>query len=174
MMIETKTKTCFNGPLSNKLTDDELYDYFLKNIYYEDLKIYGTSIKIFTTPVEDNRMQGYFHLTTKTQKQFGIKIRMKEPRAYFINYIPIMINNFEKCKNCNNNNCNKIKVWTAPFKNTKRTKLLYTDDNYNSYIIILERKKNEMYIVTSYLIDELHYLDKILKEYDRYKKTPNR
>ena len=119
-------------------------------------------------------MQGYFHLTTKTQKQFGIKIRMKEPRAYFINYIPIMINNFEKCKNCNNNNCNKINVWTAPFKNTKRTKLLYTDDNYNSYIIILERKKNEMYIVTSYLIDEPHYLDKILKEYDRYKKTPNR
>lgn len=80
-MIETKIKTCFNGPLSNKLTDDELYDYFLKNIYYEDLKIYGTSIKIFTTPVEDNRMQGYFHLTTKTQKQFGIKIRMERTKS---------------------------------------------------------------------------------------------
>lgn len=170
-MIETQFKTCFEGPLSTKITDDELYDYFLKNIYFADLKIYGTKIKFFTTPIEDNRMQGYFHLTTKTQNKFGIKIRMKETRAFFINYVPIMINNFERCKNCNNKECSKIKIWTAPFKNTKRTKLLYSDEHY-SYIIILERKNNEFYIVTSYLIDEAHYLEKVLKEYDKYKKVP--
>jgi hypothetical protein len=44
-------------------------------------------IKVFTTPFEDNRMQVFFHLTTKTHKNFGIKIRMKEPQAYFINYV---------------------------------------------------------------------------------------
>ena len=115
-------------------------------------------------------MQGFFHLTTKTQNKFGIKIRMKESRAYFINYVPIMINNFEKCKISENSECNKIKIWTAPYKNIKRTKLLYTDEYY-SYIIILERKKDEIYIVTSYLIDEPHYLEKVMKEYNKYKKT---
>lgn len=169
-MISTKNKCGLNEPLSEFTTDDELYDYFIKNIYYGNLKINGMNIKVFTTPFEDNRMQGFFHLTTKTQKKLGMKIRMKEPRAYFINYIAPMINNFLKCPNCEDLECSKIKIWTAPYKNTKRTKLLYCNDLY-SYIIILERHKNDMYIISSYLIDEPGYLQKILKEYNKYKKV---
>ena len=169
-MTMTKNKCGLNGPLSETTTDDKLSDYFIKNIYYGDLKINGMKIKVFTTPFEDNRMQGFFHLTTKTQKKFGISIRMKEPRAYFINYVATMINNYLKCPTCEIENCKKIKIWTAPFKNTKRTKLLYSDDLY-SYIIILERKKNEMYIISSYLIDEPGYLENVLKEYNKYKKA---
>lgn len=169
-MTTTKNKCGFNGPLSGNTTDDELYNYFIKNIYFGDLQINGMKIKVFTTPFEDNRMQGFFHLTTKTQKKFGIKIRMKEPRAYFINYIVPMIKNYSKCHNCEDDKCNKIKIWTTPYKGTKRTKLLYSDDLY-SYIIILEKKKNDMYIISSYLIDEPGYLQKILKEYNKYKKV---
>ncbi len=169
-MIAAKMTKCVYSPLSKKITDDELYDYFIKNIYYGNLKINGMNIKVFTTPFEDNKMQGYFHLTTKTKKQFGIKIRMKEPRAYFINYIVPMITNYLMCDNCDNIKCNKIKIWTVPYKNTKRTKLLYSDDKY-SYIIILEKIKNEMYIISSYLIDEPGYLEKVLKEYSEYKKV---
>lgn len=169
-MISTEIKTCFYGPLPETTTYDELYDYYLQNIYFADLRMYETIIKTFETPIEDNKMQGFFHLTTKTQKQFGIKIRMREYRAYFINYVPTMINKFEECKDCENMMCSKIKIWTAPFKNTKRTKLLYTDEHY-SYIIVLERKGNELYIVTSYLIDEPHYLENVLNEYEKYKKN---
>ena len=169
-MIATIITNCINGPLPKTTTDDELYNYFIQYIYNGNLKINGMNIKVFTTPFEDNKMQGYFHLTTKTQKQFGIKIRMKEERAYFINYIVPMINNYKNCNTCKNEDCNKIKIWTAPYKNTTRTKLLYSDEIY-SYIIILERNKNNMYIISSYLIDEPRYLKKILKEYDKYKKT---
>ena len=170
-MTSIKNKCNLDGPLPNTTTDEKLYDYFIKNIYYGDLKINGMKIKVFTTPFEDNKMQGFFHLTTKTQKKLGIKIRMKEARAYFINYIVPMINNYLKCSSCDDLNCNKIKIWTAPFKNTKRTKLLYSDEKY-SYIIILEQNKNDMYIVSSYLIDEPGYLEKVLKEYEKYKKVP--
>lgn len=169
-MITLKKTKCIEGPLSNKISDDELYHYFIKNIYQADLKINGTKVKVFTTPVEDNKIQGYFHLTTKTQKQFNVKIRMKEPRAYFINHIVPMINNFLSCNECDNEKCGKIKIWTAPYKKTKRTKLLYIEDNY-SYIIILEKNKNDMYIISSYLIDEPGYLDNVLKEYNKYKKV---
>ena len=134
------------------------------------VKINGMNIKVFTTPFEDNRMQGFFHLTTKTQKNLGIKIRMKEPRAYFINYIVPMINNYLKCSTCEDYGCKKIKIWTTPYKNTKRTKLLFSDELY-SYIIILEKIKNDMYIVSSYLIDEPGYLNKVLAEYEKYKKV---
>lgn len=169
-MTLIKNKCELNGPLPETTTNDELYDYFIKNIYYGDLKINGMKIKVFTTPFEDNRMQGFFHLTTKTQKTLGMKIRMKEPRAYFINYIAPMIRNYMNCSACDILGCDKIKIWTAPYKNTKRTKLLYSDNAY-SYIIILERKNNDMYIISSYLIDEPGYLQKVLKEYDKYKKV---
>ena len=168
-MISTKNMCGLNGPLPETMTDDELYDFFIKNIYNGDLKINGMNIKVFTTPFEDNRMQGFFHLTTKTQKKFGIKIRMKEPRAYYINYVAPMIKNYLKCPSCKDSNCSKIKIWTAPYKNTKRTKLLYSDD-LCSYIIVLEKKKNDMYIISSYLIDEPGYLKNVQKEYNKYKK----
>lgn len=160
---------CFKGPLSSTTSEDELYKFFLDEIYNGDLKIEGSNIKVFTSPVVDNKMQGFFHLTTKTQKQFGISIRMKEPRAYFINYIPIMIKNYKNCKTCNEKECNKIKIWTAPHKGVKRIKLLYYDC-CNSYLIVLERNKNSLYIITSFLIDEPHYLEKVLAEYEINKK----
>lgn len=169
-MTLTKNKCGLNIPLPNTMTDDELYSYFVKNIYHGNLKINGMNVKVFTTPFEDNRMQGFFHLTTKTKKNFGIKIRMREQRAYFINYIVPMINNYSKCKTCDDNNCSKIKIWTAPYKNTKRTKILYSN-HYHSYIIILEQKKNDMFIISSYLIDEPGYLNKVLKEYYKYQKN---
>ena len=165
-----KNKCGLNGPLPESTTDDELYNYFIKNIYDGNLKIDGKNIKVFTTPIEDNRMQGYFHLTTKTQKQFGIKMRMKEFRAYFINYVVPMINNYANCSNCDDLKCSKIKKWTVQHKDKKRTKLLYSDDLY-SYIIILENSKNDMFLVTSYLIDEPGYLKKVLKEYEENKKN---
>lgn len=169
-MTLTKNKCGLDGPLSMNTTDDELYDYFIRNIFYGNLKINGMNVKVFTTPFEDNRMQGFFHLTTKTQKNFGIKIRLKEPRAYFINYVAPMINNYLNCSTCDNKECSKIKVWTAPFKNKKRTKLLYSNEHY-SYIIILEKNKDDMYIVSSYLIDEPGYLANVLNEYNKYKKV---
>lgn len=43
-------------------------------------------------------------------------MRFKEDRAYFINYIPIMINNYRKCATCENNKCYKIKIWSVPYK----------------------------------------------------------
>lgn len=168
MNISTMTK-CFNGPLPETTTEEELYNYFINNIHFGDLKLNGTKIKVFTTPVEDGKIQGYFHVTSKTQKNIGMKIRLKEKRAYFINYIAPMINNYLKCKSCNNEECSKIKIWNAPHNNTYRTKLLYSDNQY-SYLIVLEKKKNILYLITSYLIDEPGYLKKILKEYNTYKK----
>lgn len=69
---------------------------------------------------------------------------MKEPRAYFINYVAPMIKNYLNCSTC---------------------------DDLHSYIIILEKNKNDMYIISSYLIDEPGYLQNVLKEYNKYKKV---
>ena len=85
-----------------------------------------------------------------------------------------MINNVSNCNNCGNDKCSKIKIWTAPYNNrVNRTKLLYTNPNYN-YLIILEndqKDKNQLNVVTSYLGNEPWFLSKTLKEYDKYKRS---
>ena len=48
--MKLNNKCGINGPLPETTTDDELYNYFIKNIYYGNLKIEGMNIKVFTTP----------------------------------------------------------------------------------------------------------------------------
>ena len=56
-MIFITKKYGLNGPLPKPTTDNELYDYFIKYICYGNLKINGIDIKVFTSPLEDNKMQ---------------------------------------------------------------------------------------------------------------------
>ena len=86
---------------------------------------------------------------------FGSIENNKAPTSNIkVNYVDPMIKNYLNCPTCDDLECSKIKIWTAPYK---RTKLLFSDNLY-SYIIILERNKNDMYIIISYLIDEHGYL----------------
>lgn len=103
----------------------------------------------------DNNFNEVKGIVENLKNSFGSKdkyILTKEGKDKILNYID------------NVNDTNK------DYKNTKRTKLLYSDKNY-SYIIILQKNKNDMYIISSYLIDEPGYLNKIIKEYEKYKKT---
>ena len=171
-MTLIKTKECFDEPLDNTLSMDELYKYFTSNIQNQELKIENFKITFLKgLNIETMRAEAFYHITTKKDNR---GIRIEEERRFYINHIVPMIDNVNNCQSCDNNACSKIKIWTAPFNNrTNRTKLLYIGDNYN-YLIILENDKkikNQLNIVTSYLGNEPWFLDKILKEYNKYKKT---
>lgn len=166
--LKVNNEKCIISPFSKTISDDELYDFFVNNIWYGNLYFDGYLIRIFESPVVDGKVQGYFHLTTRVEKRFNMKLRLNEDRRYYINHVKFMIENYKKCENCIVDDCLKIKHWTIQYKDRKRIKLLYCTESY-SYLIVLEKKKNEIYIVTSFLIDDKHYLSKILKEYEKCK-----
>ena len=172
--MTSKTKECFEPPLNNNLTMDELYKYFSKEVQTQELYLFGNAVKFFSgLHITSTSMypECFYHITTKKDKKTGLRI--EEKRRFYINHIVPMIKHIEDCKNCDNDNCSKIKMWSKPHNNRiTRTKLLYIGDTYN-YMIILEndhKNKNQLNVVTSYLGNEEWFLKTTLAEYNKYKK----
>lgn len=174
-MISTEIKKCFKGPLDNTLSLEELYKYFKSEVQsnVEMLKIGNNIVKFYSgLYVSSTEMysEAFHHVTTKRNNR---GIREPEERRFYINHIVPMIEHLSECKNCNNKDCFKIKLWTAPYNNKiKRTKILYICEDYN-YLIILENdkiRKNQLNIVTSYLAMEEGSKKSLLEEYEKYKK----
>ena len=167
------TRKCFEPPLNN-FTMDELFIYFQTEVRNQKMCLYGNTVKFLEgLHVTSTEMypECFHHVTTKKDKKTGI--RNPEERRFYINHIVPMLKHVEECKNCDNEECSKIKMWIKPHNNrVKRTKLLYIADNY-SYMVILEpdhKIKNQFNIVTSYLGNESWFLKQTLEEYEKYKK----
>lgn len=119
--------------------------------------------------IEDGKIQGFFHAISEEKKINGFKMRFyKDCRLELCNHIKPLIENYDKCNECSNN-CN-IKVWTAPYENTYRTKFFFEPLDY---IVIIEDRKIDYILVTAYVVDRKDRKDDILKEYKKYSKTEN-
>lgn len=145
---------------------DRAYQVFKKEIIDEKLIFKGKEVKTREFPIIDNKVQSFFHIISEESKK-GIKIRLyKTERVRFIPYISKMIENYNECQRCNDN-CSKIKVWSAPYKGKiLRTKLFLEDENY---IIILEERKKYYLLISAYVVDRPDRKADLLKEYNKYK-----
>lgn len=170
--------SCLPNPLV-KYTEEQLYNYYVKNMASKDIRYCGNQIHFFDTPVIDGHEQGFHHISTKTDKK--LKMRFLEERAYYINWVIPIIENASLCSNCDNMDCSKIYVWDGIKKGIKRKKFLVEEKNV-AYLIILEQKRekrNRWYIITAFLINkqnknDIHYLSDILEEYHNFAQKKDR
>lgn len=153
--------------------DEILKDYhnraylvFKDDLIKQEIKFNGIPVKIREIPIEDNKVQGFFHVISEQDKRSKIRL-YKEERVKYIPFISKMIMEFEKCKHCTED-CPKIKIWTAPYlgKNSiLRTKIFF--EKYD-YIVILEKRNNYYQLVTAYVVDRKDRREDLLKEYTKY------
>lgn len=142
------------------------YNIYKKEIVDSILNFKGKKVITREYPIEDGKVQSFFHIISEQNKN-GLKIRLyKNERVKFIPYISEIIKNYYKCENCIES-CSKIKVWSAPYKNKiYRTKLYLEDEDY---IIILEERKEYYLLISAYVVDRLDRKEDLLKEYNKYK-----
>lgn len=117
---------CLPSPLHD-LNVSQIYDYFIKNMAYYDLRYNGTLVKFFDTPVVDGKWQGFHHIATRKNHKpgIGISIRMLEDRALYIPWIIPIIENSKKCTLCiDSAKCPNILCWRAKHKGKNRIKFL--------------------------------------------------
>ncbi len=156
-----------------KQNDETLNDYiekayiiFKKSLIDNEIKYNDKLIKVRELPIEDNKVQGFFHVISEKDKTLGLRL-YKEDRIKYVPYIAEIIKNYNKCKTCSNKTCLKIKIWSAPYKGKiERIKLYYEQDNY---IVILEKRSNYYQLVSAYVVDRKDRKEDILKEYNKYK-----
>lgn len=145
---------------------DRAYKVFKREIIDGKLLFNGKEVRTREYPIIDNKVQSFFHIISEENKK-GVKIRLYKPeRVRMIPYISKMINYYTECQTCEDN-CSKIKVWSAPYNAKQlRTKIFYEDENY---IIILEERKEYYLLVSAYVVDRTDRKIDLLKEYNKYK-----
>ena len=145
---------------------DRAYKVFKEEILDSKLMFNGKEVRIREHPMIDNKVQSFFHIISEENKK-GLKIRLyKSDRVRMIPYISEMIKNYTECQICNDN-CSKIKVWSAPFQGKQqRTKIFFEDEDY---IVILEERKDYYLLISAYVVDRLDRKTDLLKEYNKYK-----
>ena len=86
--------------------DEILKDYhnraylvFKDNLIKQEIKFNGMPVKVREIPIEDNKVQGFFHVISEQDKRSKIRL-YKEERVKYIPFISKMITEFEKCKYC--------------------------------------------------------------------------
>lgn len=122
-------------------------------------------VKVREIPVEDNKVQGFFHVISEQDKRSKIRL-YKNERVKYIPYISKLITEYFKCQSCVEE-C-KIKIWTAPYLgkiNQQRTKIYFEREKY---IVILEKRKTYYQLVTAYVVDREDRHEDLLKEYRKY------
>lgn len=157
----------------DKRTNESMKDYherayivFKETLMKSKVLYSGLPVKVREIPIEDNKVQGFFHVISEQDKRSGIRL-YKDERVKYIPFISKLIMEFDKCENCTEP-CPKIKIWTAPYlgkESIQRVKIYY--EKYD-YIVILEKRKDYYQLVTAYVVDRKDRRDDLLREYKKY------
>lgn len=146
---------------------ERAYLVFKEDLMKREIKFNDMPVRVREIPIEDNKVQGFFHVISEQDKKSKIRL-YKEERVKYIPLISKMITGFEKCKHCTEI-CPKIKIWTAPYlgkPSIPRVKIFF--EKYD-YIVILEKRNSYYQLVTAYVVDRKDRREDLLKEYEKYK-----
>ncbi|MBE5035800.1 hypothetical protein [Gallibacter intestinalis] len=141
-----------------------LYKIFCDDLKNSTLTLDGLKIQIRYHPKENNMEEAFYHVTCQDYN----KDKDRAPdfrRCERIKWIRKFIENI----NCNEpdcEDCEGIKVWEEKYKSNKRIHILLEEERY---IVVLEKRPKYILLITAFYIEHDHFLDKKIKQYNRYK-----
>ncbi|MBQ7016939.1 MAG: hypothetical protein IJN10_08310 [Firmicutes bacterium] len=143
---------------------DTLYEIFSKDFIKSRPIFEGKQVNIRRHPIEYGKEEAFFHVTCRDYLKSGERApdfrrceRIRWVRAFIENY------------NCDPKLCEEcegIKVWREPYKNTTRVHMLLEEERY---MVVVERRESYCLLVTAFYFEEDHSLRKKLKRYAEYK-----
>ena len=136
-----------------------LYEIF-KSDFINDKPIFkGKRVNIRKYPTEHGIEEAFFHITCQDYLKNGNRVpdfrrceRIRWVRAFIENY------NCARCQECDG-----IKIWSEPYKNTFREHLLLEEERY---IVILEQRNNYYLLITAFYLEHDHTLNKQLQRFN--------
>lgn len=146
---------------------ERAYKIFKETLMDNEIYYKGIPVKVRDLPIEDNKVQGFFHVISECDKKSRIRL-YKNERVKFIPFISKMITEFSKCEECSED-CSKIKIWSAPYlgkESIQRVKIYFEEYDY---IVILEKRNTYYQLITAYVVDRDDRRLDLLKEYAKYK-----
>ena len=136
----------------NAVYEEFKKDFILNSTYYDDMKI-----GLRTEPIEREKVATFWHLVSvgAIEDQRSIEIerceRIKWPKVFIENHYD-----------------ESFLVWENERKG-KTNLCIYNSEN--RYITVLGERKDYYLLLTGYYVKENHRHEKLIKEYEAFKKT---
>jgi hypothetical protein len=132
-----------------------LYTLYLEEFFYNTVFYKGLPIKTFTNLDYNGKQETFNHITTK-----GSKDRVYNTmRCERYKWIKAMIEG----TTCNN--CYDLAIWEEVKKKKKRTLIWCRKTNF---VIVLEKRKNEYYLITAYCVIYSNKKGDLMDSYNKY------
>ena len=144
--------------------DDAVYKVFKRDFIDSSPNFNAMIVKIKYRPYHDGKEEAYFHLTSKDYYH-GPSRDIDVFRCERISWVRKFIENYD----CNKQICKEcagMKMWSQPYKNTVRIKILLYEEKY---LVILEKRKDYYLLITAYYVDQKHRLEALVNEYNKTK-----
>lgn len=142
-----------------------IYSLFRNDFIDHTVSFNGSVVDIDHSKGLSGRENGFEHVVTndyeKENKRFPDFKRCE--RIRWIRYFIEECGCHDKLQ-CDDSLCEGIKVWEKRHGKHSRIKFLLSEE---SYIVIIERRKNWFILVTAYYIDQDHTMAKLEHEYNQ-------
>ena len=142
---------------------NEIYAIFHRDFVESHPLFEEKEVCIRRYPIEYGKEEAFFHVTC----QDYLKSNDRSPdirRCERIKWVRSFIENYT-CDPSLCIDCDGIKVWSEPYKNTSRVYLLSEEE---WYVVIVERRKRYVLLITAYYIDYDHTMDKLIRRWERH------
>jgi hypothetical protein len=140
--------------------EDLIYSIFSDDFISSKPMFKGKKVNIRKHPTVDGREDAFWHLTCCDYGHDGNRdpdLRRCERIKWIRKFIENVPCNRPECKQCDG-----LLVWSYPYKNHVRVKIMLEDERY---IVIVELREEYALLITAYYLDHDHSLRKQMREY---------
>lgn len=145
------------------------YESFLYSVFTTDFIQSRPTYKMHTVeprwyPVTNNREEGFYHITGKKLTHSGDRVpdlRRCERIRWVRSFIENVVCNPLICSECDG-----VKIWNEPFKNTIRPHLLFEEE---CYVVVLEKRNKYYLLISAFYVEREKDMDDLLDKYEELK-----
>ncbi len=143
---------------------DVLYEIFREDFIKSCPIFENKKVNIRKEPIEFGKEEAFFHITCQDYSKNGNR-NPDLRRCERIRWVRKFIEEY-KCDSTLCNDCNGIKLWVEPYHSRSRIHILLEEEKY---MVVLERRKNYILLITAFYFEWENALKKKLKKYNMYK-----
>lgn len=156
-----KKAEIFRGENSDQYLS-RIYPIFVHDFINSHPVFLGKRVLYNTLPITHGYEEAFFHITHVDQDHLGFEHRQIDyARSECLPWIKQIIDHYP----CRNTCCNGLKAWRV--KN--RIHILFEDVRF---LIVISKRGSSYQLVTAFILNRNHELEKKLRQYEQYKNYP--
>lgn len=161
---------------TNLNNSDHYFSELYRNVFVRDFidsnpRFNNKPVHIRKEPMNGCWEHGFIHMTHNTYSHKSADLNDRFPdfrRSERLSWVKYIINDYLRSTQ---NNCPRSIYWEELYRGYVRPHLMVYDDDYDAaFLVVLEERKNEYFIITSFYLEKPWQIEKRERKYEQYQK----